>query len=121
RLRRRIVHDVNLGERCLLLESSANGRKQQAAQKVRQPDGKATGGGGRIKSRFAIEKPFKLTQKTFYRFGKFDRARRSLHAVGRPDQQLVLEDMAEPREGIAHGRLAQADPVGGPRYVKVRQ
>jgi hypothetical protein len=41
------------------------------------------------------------------------RPRRGLHAGRGADEQLVRENTSEPRQGVAHRRLRQANAVGG--------
>jgi hypothetical protein len=43
----------------------------------------------------------------------------ALHSCSRPHEQLVLEDVAQPCQRVAHGRLAQADAVRGAGHMQL--
>ena len=43
------------------------------------------------------------------------------HALARSHQQFVVEQHAQPCQGVAHGRLADVDAFGGTRHVALGQ
>ncbi len=113
----RHVHDVEAGRRSLFAGVLEERRQQQQAEQVRQPDREGARRGGGVEPRIAFEHALDLAQHLPGRFRQFECPRGRLHAGGGTNQKLVLEEMPQARQGVAHGRLAEADPVGSPRHV----
>ena len=72
--------------------------------------------------RLALEhRRLDLGERDAHRIGERKRARRRPHAFGAARQQLVAEQRAEPREIVAHRRLAEPDARRGARNAPLRQ
>jgi hypothetical protein len=61
--------------------------------------------------------PFDFGQGAAYRIGQLQGARGRLHPAVDPNEQRIVEQVAQPTQRLAQGRLAKADAGTGTGYV----
>ena len=110
-----------LHPRCHRLQMRDEGRHQKHLGRVRDAEGEGEVGRGRIEGSRRRRDLLNLGQCRLHRPKERQRARRWPHAVGPPRQQLIREGGAQPRQGMAHRRLADADPSGRAGHAPLRQ
>ena len=101
--------------RCLARQRSDQARQQQELDVVRCRDSEAPRGDCRIEARRREQAFFEQLETLGQRFGDRKRSRGRHHPVRRAHYQRIPERRAQPRKRVAGGRLAQPEPLRGPR------
>ena len=96
-------------------------RQEQEPQQVRHPHREAPVGGAGIVAGVGGEEMLDLAQQLARGARQLPRPGRRLHPRRGAHEDLVLEEMPQTAERIAHGGLAQSDTLGSPRHMALRQ
>lgn len=103
--------DLDVGS--VVLEVVKERTEEQEFGVVGHGQAKAASAGGGIESRARLESRAQLRQAGANRPSELQSSRRGEHSALRAREEPVAENLAEPAESVAHGRLAQPDAAGG--------
>ena len=106
-------HEAYAG--CLSLRPRQEVRHQRKLEIVGHAEGELTGRRGRLEVRRLAHEPCQLIEERFRLRRQLQSAGRRPNALAHPHEQGIGEQVAQPTQGRAHGRLAEEQPLRGPR------
>lgn len=103
------------------MDPLGDGQGQSDDREISEADGQRALGRCRIKRARASEGGRDLLHRALNGASKLAGTRRRLHPVWRAYEEVVLEEVAEAVEGVAHRRLSDADPRGRQLHTTLRK
>ena len=120
RRRKQLTHaDVDAGR--ALAQSGEQRRQHHGGSAVRSADREPARGPGWIERRGGRDDARARGQNVGDRAGKLRRARRRHDALGRSEEQRIVEQPAQPAEPVADGGGREVQPIGRPADMPLFQ
>jgi hypothetical protein len=109
------AHDGDVDVRRLALQALDELRQEGQLVDLAHRDRERARAGARIEASGALQELFEPAERTGDVGGDRARERRRHHVVAPPLEQRVVEQLAQPGERVAHGRLRQVQALAGRR------